>query len=414
MDVRRPVCSERHVTFGNCAQLSACPHCWHATRAGTPVTTDAQIAAQTAASKCKFDVMAHRQQVARYRSDSAQCAADGWTTCEEQLNGDFDLDTPVGQELLRRLIAQQPNVLNTLRTWEPAVPAVRVPMRPVVTHPGPGPRPEDDLPPWLREYLFGTWGGQGFGSEVRSASVSPANIVGNALGAAQAVAYAGVQGQTAARLQAAAAKVASGASRVVRINEFMDLYNANMGKGRPRLRLRIRNLPLTVASPIPGAWRTNGPGTAHSTKWAQPNGQQVKAAGVVAAESRWARSMAWSGGKVGTGLITFAPTAALDAWSSIEFDLDAAGRRRIRSFDTNKFLVTSARNQSGNVAGLAASVISVPTAVAIAGMAGLTVAGAPLVVIGLLAGVAMQVVWNNYGGADFAEQQARKALGVGR
>lgn len=41
-------------------------------------------------------------------------------------------------------------------------------------------------------------------------------------------------------------------------------------------------------------------------------------------------------------------------------------------------------------------------------------AGAPLVVIGLLAGVAMQVVWNNYGGADFAEQQARKALGVGR
>ena len=73
------------------------------------------------------------------------------------------------------------------------------------------------------------------GSEVRSASVSPANIVGNTLGAAQAVAYAGVQGQTAARLQAAAAKVASGASRVVRINEFMDLYNANMGKGRPRL-----------------------------------------------------------------------------------------------------------------------------------------------------------------------------------
>lgn len=378
------------------------------------MTTPAQTAAQTAASKCKFDVMAHRQQFAQHRGSSGQCAADGWSMCEEQLNGEFDLDTPVGQELLRRLIAQQPNVLDTLRTWQPAVPVASVPSRPAAAaRPGPGPRPEDDLPPWLREYLFGTWGGQGLGSEVRSASVSPANIIGNGLGAAQSVAYAGVQGQTAARLQAAAAKVTSGASRVVRINEFMDLYNANMGKGRPRLRLRIRNLPLTVATPIPGAWRTNGPGTAQSTKWAQPTGQQAKAAGVVAAEARWARNMSWAGGKLGTGLITFAPTAALDAWSSIEFDLDAAGRRQIRSFDTNKFLVTSARNQSGNVAGLAASVISVPAAVAIAGMAGLTVAGAPLVVIGLLAGVAMQVVWNNYGGADFAEQQARKALGAG-
>jgi hypothetical protein len=38
---------------------------------------------------------------------------------------------------------------------------------------------------------------------------------------------------------------------------------------------------------------------------------------------------------------------------------------------------------------------------------------APPVLVSLLASLEMQVVWNNYGGADFAEQQARHALGAG-
>lgn len=380
------------------------------------MTTPAQQAAQMAAAQCKFDVMAHRQSFARSTSGTGTCAADGWDLTSDRLNGDFDLDTPVGQELLRRLLAQQPSVVDTLRTWQPSLPtASRIPLKTATPRPGPGPRPEDDLPEWLRSYLFGQWGGSGLGSEIRAGAVGPGNIIGNGLAATQTAAYIGMQGQTAARLNAASAQVASGAARTVRINEFMDLYNANQGKGPPRLRLRIRNLPVTVAAPVPGAaWRTNGKGTTHSTKWASPTGAQTKGASVMAAETRWNRGMGWSGAKVGTGLITFAPTAALDAWSSIEFDVDASGKRHIRSFDTNKFLVTSARNQSGNAVGLAASVIAVPSAVVIAATVGLTVAGAPLVIIGLLAGVAMQVVWNNYGGADFAEQQARKALGVSR
>ena len=295
------------------------------------------------------------------------------------------------------------------------MPVARVPMPVAAPRPGPGPRPEDDLPPWLKDYLFGQWGGAGVQSEIRSAGVGPGNIIGNGLAAAQTATMMGMQGQTAARLSTAAQQVASGASRTVRINQFMDLYNANQGKGLPRLRLRIRNLPLTVAAPIPGAqWRTNAKGTTHSTRWAAPTASQVKGAGAVAAESRWARSMGWSTGKLGTGLITFAPTAALDAWSSIEFDLDANGKRHIRSFDTNKFLVASARNQSGNALGLAASVAAVPVAVAITAGLGLTVVGAPLVLIGLAAGVAVQVIWNASGGADFAENQARAALGMSR
>jgi hypothetical protein len=369
------------------------------------MTRFAQQIAQNKAAECKLQVLAHRQAFARQGLAVGQCAADGWDLCTETLNGEFDLDTPVGQDLLRRLIVQQPSVLHTLQTWEPSVPLARVPMRTTA------PRPEDDMPPWLRDYLFGQWGGAGVQSEIRSASVGPGNIVGNGLAAAQTAAMMGMQGQTAARLNEASRQIATGASRTVRINQFMDLYNANQGKGAPRLRLRIRNLPVTVAAPIPGAqWRTNGKGTAHSTRWTTPTANQVRGAGTVAAENRWARSMGWSSGKLGTGLITFAPTAALDAWSSIEFDMNAAGKRHIRSFDTNKFLITSARNQSGNAVGLAASMASVPVAVAIAAGLGLTVAGAPLVLIGLATGIAVQVVWNAAGGADFAEDQARAAL----
>lgn len=77
-------------------------------------------------------------------------------------------------------------------------------------------------------------------------------------------------------------------------------------------------------------------------------------------------------------------------------------------------MVSSARNQSGNALGLAASIAAVPVAVAITAGLGLTVVGAPLVLIGLATGVAVQVIWNASGGADFAENQARAALGMSR
>ncbi|UXH80165.1 hypothetical protein [Roseateles amylovorans] len=235
------------------------------------------------------------------------------------------------------------------------------------------------------------------------------------MAAAQVANFLSAQGQATSRLNTAAQQISSGAARTIRINQFMDLYNANAGKGAPRLRLRIRNLPVTVASAIPAAdWRTNGKGNTHSTRWAKPTAGQITGAGVVGAERRWAQRMGWASGKMGTGVITFAPTAALDAWSSIEFDLDTSGQRRIRSFDTKKFLVTSARNQSGNALGLAASIAAVPAAVAIGAGLGITIVGAPLVLVALATGFAVQVVWNSYGGADFAENQARAALGVSR
>jgi hypothetical protein len=89
------------------------------------MSSPAQQIAQHKAAECKLQVMAHRQAFAREGLAAGQCAADGWDMCTELLNGEFDLDTAVGQDLLRRLIAQRPSVLHTLRAWEPSVSAAR-------------------------------------------------------------------------------------------------------------------------------------------------------------------------------------------------------------------------------------------------------------------------------------------------
>ena len=86
------------------------------------MTSPAQQIAQNKAAECRLQVLAHRQAFARQGLAAGQCAADGWDLCAETFSGEFDLDTPVGQGLLRGLLAQQPSVLHTLRSWEPTMP----------------------------------------------------------------------------------------------------------------------------------------------------------------------------------------------------------------------------------------------------------------------------------------------------
>ena len=125
---------------------------------------------------------------------------------------------------------------------------------------------------------------------------------------------------------------------------------------------------------------------------------------MAAADARWARYAGWATGKAGAGVLTFAPTLALDTYNSVQFELDATGNWRAAGFGSHKFLVDSAKSQSGNALGLGASV-----AVG-AGLAAIGVVGAPVIVIGLLAGLAVQVVWNTSGGADWAARQAQRAV----
>ena len=385
------------------------------------MSTPAQQAAQRDASLLRHAVETHRRDLRARPAPAAvgMCRADGWSVGTEHLDGDYDLDTPLGQEMLRRLVAQRPDVLTTLRAWEPKafVPAAS---RPAPTAPARTPtRPEENLPPWMHDYLFGSWGGQGPGSELQSAGVGPGNIVGNAMGAAQGAAYAGMQTGTSGKLAAGAQRVAAGTARTVRINDYMELYNANQGKGRPRPRLRVRGLPVQVIAPIEGtaAWRSNARGTAHSTRWANPTPQQVRAVGVAAADARWARYAGWATGKAGTGILTFAPTLALDTYNAVQFELDAGGNWRAGGFDTHKFLVDTAKNQSANAVGLGVSTgigfvaaRAAGSGVAAVAAIGLAVTGWPVILIALAGGVVAQVVWSSSGMGDRTANLVDRAL----
>ena len=385
------------------------------------MSTPAQQAAQRDASLLRHAVETHRRDLWARPAPAAvgMCRADGWSVGTEHLDGDYDLDTPLGQEMLRRLVAQRPDVLTTLRAWEPKafVPAAS---RPAPTAPARTPtRPEENLPPWMHDYLFGSWGGQGPGSELQSAGVGPGNIVGNAMGAAQGAAYAGMQTGTSGKLAAGAQRVAAGTARTVRINDYMELYNANQGKGRPRPRLRVRGLPVQVIAPIEGtaAWRSNARGTAHSTRWANPTPQQVRAVGVAAADARWARYAGWATGKAGTGILTFAPTLALDTYNAVQFELDAGGNWRAGGFDTHKFLVDTAKNQSANAVGLGVSTgigfvaaRAAGSGVAAVAAIGLAVTGWPVILIALAGGVVAQVVWSSSGMGDRTANLVDRAL----
>jgi hypothetical protein len=127
--------------------------------------------------------------------------------------------------------------------------------------------------------------------------------------------------------------------------------------------------------------------------------QQMRNVAVMAADHGQPSWLRWTQGRVGGGVLAFAPSAALDLYNATEVDR----RSREFSFNGGQFLVDSARSQSGNLAGFAGGLV------AVAVFSGV-VAGAPLVLIGLGAGVFVQVVWNWSGAGDGAAGLARRAL----
>lgn len=193
----------------------------------------------------------------------------------------------------------------------------------------------------------------------------------------------------------------------------MTLYNANKsGKGSPRPRLRIQGLPLQVITPAlaPGARMAAQYGST-SARALTLGGKDTQHLGRFAASLHWSSAGALLNGKMGTGMLTFAPSAALDVYNSLEQDLRGDSR-----FNWQKFGVASAKSQSGNLLGLAGGVFLSAgvgvAAVAITGVAltGVALTTTPLIVIGLIGGVAIQVVWGTYGGSDWASTTAQRAL----
>jgi hypothetical protein len=187
----------------------------------------------------------------------------------------------------------------------------------------------------------------------------------------------------------------------------MVLYNANKsGKGPARPRLRIQGLPLQVITPAlgPGARMAAQHGSTSARALAL-GGKETQHLGKFAASQHWSSAGSLLNGKMGTGILTFAPSAALDVYNSFEQDLRGDSR-----FNWQKFGVASAKSQSGNLLGLAGGVFLSARIAAAVAITGVTLTAAPLIVISLLGGVAIQVVWGTYGGSDWASTTAQREL----
>jgi hypothetical protein len=115
------------------------------------------------------------------------------------------------------------------------------------------------------------------------------------------------------------------------------------------------------------------------------------------------RLLQFASTKVGAGVLTFVPSALVDAHNSYVTD-QATG---VAHFNRDEFLIRSAKSQSGNVAGFVGGLMAGGIAVAYVGA---LFVGWPVLVIGLIGGIAAQVAWNTFGGADMAEGLAKQAL----
>lgn len=305
------------------------------------------------------------------------CRADGWDISYQQLNGEFDLD-----EVLAK------NMVTSAQTSAPGATEGT----------------------WLAQYLLGDVTGDidttpRFKSELNNAVAGPGNILGN-INALKQAGNALYQKSTIDALQAAARRIESGAAISIKINEYMTLYNANRsGRGRPRPRVRISGMPMRVITPALG----QGMRAAASGANAAMKATDLLAArrlGNMAAASHWTSKAAFLNGKIGGGILTFAPSAALDIYSSVERDM--AGDMR---FNRNKFLIASAKSQSGNLLGMAGGALAAAGAGVFAiAIVGVTLTAAPLIIIGLIGGVGIQMIWGASGGADWAGSAAETAL----
>jgi len=186
--------------------------------------------------------------------------------------------------------------------------------------------------------------------------------------------------------------IEKGGAATVQINQYTTLYNANKsGKGAPRPRIRFRGLPVQTVTEALGA---EARAVAYGANAAMRTQQALRAAqiGQMAASLNASGKPAyWGKLSRGGGVLTFAPSAAIDLNNNISRDLQGNV-----NFNGRGFVKDSVKSQSGNILGALA------TAGVTVFAGGVVLAGAPLIITALLAGVAVQMVWGATGMGDSA------------
>ncbi len=355
----------------------------------------AQMTANTQARAAADAVRTYRQAIASMaNSRGGMCLADGWDVSYQTLNGDFAIDATTVQQLLGAAPPQR----------GPSMSAAPAPLRSPVAPSGPSA---------VQQYLFpapavGAPGSLGrLGEEAGGAVWGPGNIAANSAAALAGALQGVAEASSATRFTEGLREILAGRVKAVTLAPNIELYNSAQGRQPPRVRLRVRGLPIKVvtqAIPATGGpvtqWRVNGPGTSASLKAGSMTAQQMRNAAVLAGERQLPTALRWATSKLGGGILTFAPSLALDAYQAIEGDLWAGGR-----FKTHQFLVDEARNQSGNLVGFAGGMGVAMGAAALFG-----IAGAPLILVGLGGGLVCQLLWNWAGGGDAAADATQRAL----
>jgi hypothetical protein len=271
-----------------------------------------------------------------------------WHVSHEKLNGDFALDYPLAYELASRVVSK---------------------------------KPEAD---WLKDYLDGKLFDPSAGTNDNLGDVTIGR--GNLWGNANAVRQSGEAILTQIKIRNATSKIVAKTVREVKINSNMTLYNAeNSMRKAANLRVKVHRLPIKTITPkfdkvATTVWRG---GVRASVK-------EVKDMSKLAGLTSKAR---FFNGGVGGGVLTFAPTVAFDLYDTIS--RDAHGNPH---WNAHQFANAELRNQPGNAVGWGVGVLAGAGAVAL----GFT--GAPVIVIGLIAGIAVQALWNWAGAPDLMPQ----------
>jgi hypothetical protein len=201
-----------------------------------------------------------------------------WHISHETLSGDFALDEVLAQDFASRVVSNDP------------------------------------VTDWLKAYrddkIFDP--NAGFGGNLGDVILGRDNLSGNL--------YAGKQAIEAAlaksKINRATARIAAGTAEKVKIHSNMTLYNGNTsGKGPPRLRAKVTKLPIKVFSSM-----LSEEGSGYRTM--SKGGLSARAKDVKSMQNLAgsARNLKFLNGKLGGGVLTFAPTVAFDLYDSIHKD----------------------------------------------------------------------------------------------
>lgn len=216
----------------------------------------AQLAAQVQARAAADAVREHRQAIASVaNSRSGMCMADGWNVSYQTLEGDYAIDAAIVDRLLAGAPLQR-------GPWMRAPPA---------------PRQAPEAPNGssaIKQYLFpppakgapGTL--ERLGEEAGGTIWGPGNIAANSTAALAGALQGMGEASSAQRFSEGLREILAGRVQSVKVAPNIDLYNSALGHQPPRVRLRVRGLPIKVvtqAIPATGGpvtqWRANGPGT---------------------------------------------------------------------------------------------------------------------------------------------------------